>query len=272
MLDDGKYDRRKRHFPGAWFTRQVFDSGSIALSAESKQADRTDSYDCVDVLPRRMTSAFVAPGYLEGVIRVESPDEAGLAAAMDKGAVRCIEGSADFAHSVTRETLTCAVRNFLLADLTTSSAYRSAVSRNFCRWIERTTGFVDLPYDAIETALVEAVVNGIVHGNLELPSQYENGTLNAAIAAHESYYEAIERQLERTRFGMRRLAAAAWWRKGRVDISVYDQGPGYDVELVAHQKRNKRYSGRGIDVIAAMSTSYCIEDGGRSITMRFDAP
>ena len=230
-----------------------------------------EGYTCTDLLPRRMTPSFVAPGYPEGVIRVDNPDEAGLAAAMGKGVARCIEGPDASAHSMTREVLTCAVNNSLLVDLTAATAYRSAVSRNFCRWIERTAGFADLPYDAIETALVEAVVNGIVHGNLELPSQYENGTLNAAIAAHESYYEAIERQLERPRFGMRRLAVAAWWRKGRVDISVYDQGPGYDVELASRQKRNRRYSGRGIDVIAAMSTSFCIEDGGRSITMRFDA-
>lgn len=116
----------------------------------------------------------------------------------------------------------------------------------------------------VELCLHEAVANAIVHGNLGIASAAKN---------HPEGYETFGRLLsERLADPWRRrlrLAVAARWGDGWLEVAVTDEGQGFDLSLLPQAADGNSRSGRGFVFMRALAAAVDVGDGGRCTRLRF---
>jgi sigma-B regulation protein RsbU (phosphoserine phosphatase) len=151
--------------------------------------------------------------------------------------------------------------------LSTATAYSVEPARAFCKVLATRLGLSSTLRDSIELAVHEAVVNGVMHGNLKISSD-ERETL----ARFQTYCNQVETSLSNPDLGARRIEVFCVWDTSGITVSVVDSGAGYDPEEVgANSNPNpNRKSGRGLALIGNLSKAVEIGNGGRRLTMRFD--
>lgn len=153
----------------------------------------------------------------------------------------------------------------LYLGLATSSAYGVELAKLFTAALMGRLGLSDDLRDNMELALHEALVNGLIHGNLGIPS-----TGRETLELFTEYCRQVERGLSDPERGSRLIEVYAWWSKQHVDISVEDDGDGFDPKaLEVEAQVNGRTSGRGLQLIGSLAETYRITQGGRRLTMRF---
>jgi anti-sigma regulatory factor (Ser/Thr protein kinase) len=149
--------------------------------------------------------------------------------------------------------------------LATTTAYSLAPAHLFCKVLaERFAIDVSLR-DDLELAVHEAVVNGLLHGNLEIVSE-DRQTLEG----FRNYYETVEKRLDTPPFGRRGIEISAVADERSITVSVIDSGAGYDRSNLSVSDDSDRKSGRGLALIRHFAQDVRIDDGGRKLTMRFD--
>lgn len=124
------------------------------------------------------------------------------------------------------------------------------------------------------TAIGEAVSNGVVHGNLELNSPPMGG-----IDDFTTFYRKIDVRLNNSNYGNRHVMVQTWADSDGVWVCVTDEGLGY---RPFKEKRaggtetdggslpkEKRRSGRGLEIINTFSKEVRVDNEGRRISMRF---
>lgn len=115
----------------------------------------------------------------------------------------------------------------------------------------------------VSVALREAIVNAMLHGNLELPSTLK-----------ESDPDAHDRLAEERRclspYLERRVRVTLSESPGAVTYVVSDDGPGFDLTTIpdpTDPANLERTSGRGLFLIRTFMDDVTHGDGGRTITM-----
>lgn len=125
----------------------------------------------------------------------------------------------------------------------------------------------------MRTAIDEALINSVTHGNLELKMP-----LISNIDEFSAYYEKIDERIGIDEYAMRHITFQYWINDDRMCVSIADEGPGY---IPYTEKRTQkadprkspavenRKSGRGIDIIKSIARETLVDRQGRRITMIF---
>jgi len=115
----------------------------------------------------------------------------------------------------------------------------------------------------IEVTLHEALTNAVVHGNLGL-----TGGPSDDPGAFSAFYDEVRRRLSDPARAARRVEIEAGWDGGFLEISVADQGDGYEPAASSTASVSAK-SGRGLQIMRELASAVCIGDGGRRLTLRF---
>lgn len=115
----------------------------------------------------------------------------------------------------------------------------------------------------IAVALDEAMINGIIHGNLEVSSELRSGNGDA-------FQNLLTRRQKESPYRERVLHVRGQFQLGEARFSVRDEGPGFDPSDVADptQRSNidKPY-GRGLFLIRAFMDDVLFNDQGNEVTL-----
>lgn len=146
----------------------------------------------------------------------------------------------------------------LVVSITSRTAHELPVSALFTRCVMARMG-APLPDAAdLETAVHEAVINAVIHGNLGLDS------LNSTdVGKLESFITALTQRLDDARLSLRRVTLAAGWTDDDVWIQVADEGSGFDVTAARAAPEPNGASGRGVRIIETIAHKLEYDDGGR---------
>lgn len=117
--------------------------------------------------------------------------------------------------------------------------------------------------ERVQTALQEAIVNAVAHGNLALSSQ-----IRRDLPGCEQFERMIAERLKVSVYAALPLAISVTAGPDAIDISVKDSGAGYSIRE-SFVTSDASLFGRGLKIIGAMADSVMTRDGGRQISMRF---
>jgi anti-sigma regulatory factor (Ser/Thr protein kinase) len=148
----------------------------------------------------------------------------------------------------------------LFANLSTCLANHMHLAGRVVAAIEQRHRLSDDLRDDAELALHEAISNAVVHGNLQV-----EGMKGLTVSALDRFSFDLASRLSDPAFAERRLELAAWLTPDMLTVDVTDQGKGFNVPRSA----GSGASGRGLDLITALTHDYEMHDGGRRIRMRF---
>lgn len=115
----------------------------------------------------------------------------------------------------------------------------------------------------IGMALMEAVSNGMVHGNLEVSSVLRRSNW-------EEYQRAIDGRRQEEPYASRRLHCFAKETKDKVEYVVRDEGPGFDPASLPDPTAPEnvlQVSGRGILLIRTFMDGVVYNERGNEITL-----
>ncbi len=128
----------------------------------------------------------------------------------------------------------------------------------------------------IELAVHEASLNALAHGNLGLKSAFEETGDNL-----EEYYRIVHKRAHSRDFQNSRIDILGWQNGDHVFVAVGDQGAGYRMPKRRiidgsgpqpddrRHSKDRRQSGRGLDIISRFSEQFWLSPRGSSIVMMF---
>jgi len=112
-------------------------------------------------------------------------------------------------------------------------------------------------------AVEEAVLNSIIHGNLEISSEIRNESL-------DDYYALIAERSQSVEYGNRRVQVEFKITGSRFEAELIDEGPGFDFTAVADPREEENLSipsGRGLLLIREFMDMCVFSDGGRRLSL-----
>jgi CheY-like chemotaxis protein/anti-sigma regulatory factor (Ser/Thr protein kinase) len=115
----------------------------------------------------------------------------------------------------------------------------------------------------VGTALHEALVNAIEHGNLELSSQLREAT-------DGSYARLAEQRCATSPYQDRRVRISVRQTRSRATYVIRDEGPGFDPSSLpdpTDPANLEKLSGRGLMLIRTFMDEVIFNDTGNQITM-----
>lgn len=149
--------------------------------------------------------------------------------------------------------------------LTTPTAFGAEAAKAVCDGLV-CRGVLPLPLrPVVEMALHETVANAVLHGNLGL----ESG-LKAGPDCFESFCRRMKDLLQNPESHRRWIQVTARWTDDQLELSVEDQGQGYEIsEGAGADDIDERPFGRGLAIVHALASDVTISKGGRCTTLRF---
>jgi len=120
----------------------------------------------------------------------------------------------------------------------------------------------------VAVALREAIVNAIVHGNLEVSSSLLEGS-------GKEFTEMVEKRKQMLPYRNRRVIVIARYKPGTVSYSVTDEGPGFDPMTLPDPtdvSNLEKSSGRGLMLIRMFMDEVSFNEQGNEIRMVKRAP
>lgn len=129
--------------------------------------------------------------------------------------------------------------------LTTQTAFKQPVAEFFTAHLARQRSMSQDLKDNVRTCLQEAVLNAIIHGNLDIgheqPSQFSH------------YLEKISRSVQDNALGLKRVSIFCWLTDHHITICVADQGSGFDIRTQPEEGDEVPY-GRGLRLIRRLAS------------------
>jgi DNA-binding NarL/FixJ family response regulator len=116
----------------------------------------------------------------------------------------------------------------------------------------------------IAVAIIEAVTNAMVHGNLEVDSALRDDS-------HEAFEARIQQRRNESPYRDRRVRFTARETPREIEYTVSDEGPGFDPATLPDPRSPEnllKLSGRGVLLIRTFMDEVEFRDGGRTIVMR----
>lgn len=152
--------------------------------------------------------------------------------------------------------------------VSTRSAYRHPVGRHFLEAIERRTAIAADLHDRIGTAVQEAVMNSLLHGNLHI-----DAGARESLEGLSELHQSIAHELERPDVAHCMIQLDALWSTKMLYVIVRDSGDGYQRDRLPKPAGSDscaaRSSGRGLSILTAVCDRVAVIEGGRAIRLGF---
>ena len=152
--------------------------------------------------------------------------------------------------------------------LTTRSACRHQVVKVF---VEALAIRLDLSRELrerVHTAIQEAMMNSVLHGNLAIDSGLRN-SLEGLVTSHQM----IEKLLSDPQIARNMLRVEAVWNAAMLYVLVRDSGAGFDASALpspgARQAAGNAVSGRGLMILQAFCDRIAWLRGGSTLKLGF---
>ena len=150
--------------------------------------------------------------------------------------------------------------------LTCPVIYACNVAQNITRALQQ---FIMLPseqQESIHFALHESIVNGLIHGNLQI-----NSSMRQSARDFIEYARLLHDRLNDPSYAQKSISIIAVWNTKKLEIKIRDEGAGYGStpNTIKQSSTMQHKTGRGIRIIAGAADSCTIEDFGREITLSF---
>ena len=151
--------------------------------------------------------------------------------------------------------------------MTCPTIYACDIARFFTEALQKRLFFSKNLAENIHLALHESIVNGLIHGNLQLSSN-----LRQSARDFIEYARILNERLSDPAYAQKSMSLWASWTETRLEIKIKDEGAGYSsvasVPKTA-QPMPQAKSGRGLRLIAGIADSCTLDDFGREITLSF---
>ncbi len=196
----------------------------------------------------------------------DGASEASLAQALSLPATECMEAALIDGHQYSHLSFRARSDGCLRLAVTTRSAYRHQVVKAF---VGAMAVRVDLSCELrerIHTAVQEAMINSVLHGNLAIGSGLRD-SLEGLTTAHQ----AIETLLLSPQIARSMIRVEAIWNSSIVYILVRDSGAGFKRDQLpsSDERRKADHSGRGLAILDAFCDRMALLNGGATIKMGF---
>jgi anti-sigma regulatory factor (Ser/Thr protein kinase) len=118
----------------------------------------------------------------------------------------------------------------------------------------------------LRLAIQEALLNSVEHGNLELLSIWKEETMSDGSDKFSSVRRA---RMEDPRFASRLVWVSSLLENNTVQITIRDQGKGFNYETMQHRAGSDNFScfGRGMTLIQNAVDEVRYERGGSQVTL-----
>lgn len=151
--------------------------------------------------------------------------------------------------------------------LTCPVIYNCDVAKIFVKALNQRLHLTSDRSAGIHLALHEAIVNGLIHGNLDISSEYRQSA-----RLFIEYGKILSERLQNPAYARKSLSISAAWDNTKLRIKIRDEGAGYVIrDNFANRSlsavRNK--TGRGLLFIAGIADSCTIDDFGREMNLTF---
>jgi CheY-like chemotaxis protein/anti-sigma regulatory factor (Ser/Thr protein kinase) len=116
----------------------------------------------------------------------------------------------------------------------------------------------------IGMAIMEAISNAMIHGNLEVGSELRK-------ESRQKYNDAIQARRGEVPYSKRRVECVAHESTGNVEYMIKDQGPGFDPTILpdpTNAENLLNVSGRGIMLMRTFMDEVTFNDRGNEVIMR----
>ena len=173
------------------------------------------------------------------------------------------ESIRDFINATSKEDVSDSF-SFLL---TCPVIYNCDVSKIFVDALNQRLNFTVERFAGIHLALHEAIVNGLIHGNLDIGSEYRQSA-----RLFIEYGKILSERLKDPAYAQKSLLISANWDSTKLTIKIRDEGAGYVIrDNFANRSLAaiKNKTGRGLLFIAGIADSCTIDDFGREINLTF---
>lgn len=152
--------------------------------------------------------------------------------------------------------------------VTAWSVYRQPVARVFAEALQTRLNLSVHLYERVYTALQEAMMNAMLHGNLGLESGFRNTLQGLASSS-----EVIEARLASDKVAHSKICIDASWLPTMLRIVVRDSGSGFDKKAVRSPDEllaaGHPGSGRGLIILNTCCDRVELLDGGATIALTF---
>ncbi len=150
--------------------------------------------------------------------------------------------------------------------LTCPVIYKCDVAKIFMNALQQRLNFPQDRFDSIHLALHETLVNGLIHGNLEISSSLRQSSQDFI-----AYTRLLNERLQNPAYANKSISICASWNTEKLEIRIRDEGAGYFATptVVGSPQTKERKSGRGLRMIAATADSCVIDEAGTEITLTF---
>ena len=153
--------------------------------------------------------------------------------------------------------------------VTTKSAYRQPVGKAFVEAMAIRTPMPEDLRERIYTAIQEAMMNAVLHGNLKIGSGARD-SLEGLMQTHE----LIERMLAVPEEARGAIRVDAIWNSKVLHVLIRDSGDGFaKAELPSSEDieaEGQIASGRGLSILEAICDRVVLLHGGRTIKLGFN--
>ncbi len=129
---------------------------------------------------------------------------------------------------------------------TTRTLYQAPVSLALARMLSSRFSLLPELEENIATCLHETIQNAIVHGNLELDSDFD-GEFGMS-----EYYDRISERVHEEQYGNRCIVICASRNIDGLSISVTDRGAGFSLNHSQIRTSFSRPYGRGLDIVRSL--------------------
>ena len=192
--------------------------------------------------------------------------ESSLAQALSAPVTECMEAALIDGNQYSRLSFRARSDGCLRLALTTRSAYRHQVVKVFVGALADRVALSRDLRERIHTAVQEAMINSVLHGNLAIGSGLRD-SLEGLTTSHQ----AIETLLASPQIARSMIRVEAIWNSSMLYILVRDSGAGFERdELRSSRARPKaNRSGRGLAILDAFCDRMALLNGGATIKMGF---
>lgn len=210
----------------------------------------------------------IAVSAAPGLTCWDGVSESSLAQALSLPVTECMEVALIDGNEYSRLLFRARTDGCLRLAVTTRSAYRHQVVKVF---VGALAIRMDLSRDLrerIHTAVQEAMINSVLHGNLGLSSESRD-TLEGLETSHQK----IEVLLTSPQIARSMIRVEAIWNSTMLYVLVRDSGAGFKRSELpspnAWQKAGHHGSGRGLAIVEAFCDRVALLNGGATIKLGF---
>ena len=194
--------------------------------------------------------------------------ESSLAGALSLRVTECMEVALIDGNQYNQLSFRPRAAGCLRLAVTTRSAYRHKIVRVFVAALAMRTELSRSLRERIRTAVQEAVINAMLHGNLAMSSEGFSG-LESMAASHE----IIEGLLTSPQIARSLIRVEAVWNSAILNVLVHDSGTGFKrKKMPLSEERHAATdakSGRGLAILEAFCDRVAVLRGGTTIKLGF---